>query len=58
MKRVKLDGKSSKKVTGASWAKPWQKRCPKCQAVVHVRKKTCDCGHPLIAATSPDRLLH
>jgi len=22
----------------------WKKTCPQCQAQVHVRKKTCDCG--------------
>jgi hypothetical protein len=24
---------------------PWHKRCPKCQAQVHVRKPNCQCGH-------------
>lgn len=23
----------------------WEKRCPKCKAVLHVRKQACDCGH-------------
>ena len=23
----------------------WTKKCPKCNAEVHVRKRTCDCGH-------------
>jgi hypothetical protein len=23
----------------------WKKKCPKCDAEVHVRKKICDCGH-------------
>jgi hypothetical protein len=23
----------------------WQKRCPKCGAQSHVRRKTCKCGH-------------
>lgn len=25
--------------------KPWQKVCPKCKALQHVRKQTCVCGH-------------
>src|SRR5258708_2201129 len=24
---------------------PWQKLCPKCRTVLHIRKLTCDCGH-------------
>ena len=23
----------------------WQKSCPKCKTLLHVRKKNCDCGH-------------
>jgi len=23
----------------------WKKKCPKCDAVLHIRKKTCSCGH-------------
>jgi len=23
----------------------WRKKCPKCGAEIHVRKKTCVCGH-------------
>jgi hypothetical protein len=23
----------------------WKKKCPKCDAEVHVRKKVCTCGH-------------
>jgi hypothetical protein len=23
----------------------WKKKCPNCDAEVHVRKKSCDCGH-------------
>ncbi len=36
-----------KKLTKDADAKPWQKTCPKCQALVHVRKKLCECGHAL-----------
>jgi Ribonuclease G/E len=27
--------------------KRYEKRCPKCQAVQHVRRRTCECGHVL-----------
>lgn len=27
--------------------RPWQKRCPRCRTIQHVRKKTCECGHRL-----------
>jgi hypothetical protein len=23
----------------------WKKKCPECDAEVHIRKKVCDCGH-------------
>jgi hypothetical protein len=23
----------------------WEKKCPKCGAQIHVRRKACDCGH-------------
>jgi hypothetical protein len=23
----------------------WKKRCPKCDAQVHVRREACECGH-------------
>lgn len=30
-------------------SRSWQKVCPKCRASVHVRRKTCDCGHTFAA---------
>src|SRR5262245_7647111 len=24
---------------------PWHRLCPKCHAMVHIRKTSCDCGH-------------
>ncbi|MBL8852046.1 MAG: hypothetical protein JNG89_20405 [Planctomycetaceae bacterium] len=24
---------------------PWQKICPRCRAVAHIRKKSCACGY-------------
>jgi len=23
----------------------YEKRCPRCRAILHVRKRVCDCGH-------------
>lgn len=31
--------------TDASPGHAWQKACPQCAGYVHVRRKTCDCGH-------------
>ena len=25
--------------------KSWNKKCPKCRVELHVRRKSCDCGH-------------
>jgi hypothetical protein len=25
----------------------YEKRCPKCHAIQHVRRRTCECGHVL-----------
>jgi ribosomal protein S27AE len=46
MQQLKPPSKSPEKKTvkGAD-VKPWQKICPKCQAIMHVRKKLCDCGY-------------
>jgi len=27
---------------------PWHTTCPKCHAVVHIRRKVCECGQALI----------
>jgi hypothetical protein len=34
-------------------AKPWQRVCPKCKALQHVRKKLCECGHSLAVGGRP-----
>ena len=50
MREVNRAAKSRKPTVSASDIKPWQKKCPKCRAVVHCRKSTCDCGHKFVAA--------
>lgn len=49
MGRIKSPPKSLKKKLKATDAnvKPWQRTCPKCQTLVHIRKQRCDCGHIL-----------
>jgi hypothetical protein len=45
MKGVKPKAKSATPAARDADTKPWQKTCPKCRMPLHVRKKTCDCGH-------------
>ena len=45
MQDVKPPSTPAKKMTKDGDVKPWQKGCPKCQALVHVRKKLCECGY-------------
>jgi len=54
MNGVESPPESLKKKTGVTnaAAKPWQTTCPKCQALVHIRKKLCDCGHALCSTPS------
>jgi hypothetical protein len=53
IKREKLLEKEKNTGTSASGISPWQKRCPKCNAVQHVRKAVCDCGHTFTVRARP-----
>ena len=53
MKRVKRDTSAGKTVKPASGVKSWQRVCPKCKALQHVRKKVCDCGHSFAVQARP-----
>ena len=53
MQEAKPALKSPKKMTRDSDTKPWQKKCPKCQALMHVRKKLCDCGYAFPSKRAP-----
>jgi len=33
--------------TAAAKLKHYEKRCPKCKTIQHVRRRTCECGHVL-----------
>ena len=46
VERIKRKAKAKKKTEKSPPArKAWQKPCPKCRTMQHVRKKTCECGH-------------
>jgi RNA polymerase subunit RPABC4/transcription elongation factor Spt4 len=45
MQEAKPRSKSPKKATTTTGVQSWQKICPKCRALIHIRKKLCDCGH-------------
>jgi len=40
----KMEGERKGKKANSSPHSYWQKRCPQCQAQLHVRKMTCVCG--------------
>ncbi len=45
MEQIKQTKETAQATPGVEAIKPWQKRCPGCRSVQHVRKKVCDCGH-------------
>lgn len=42
---IQRDKKDDKTKKPDNSARPWQKVCPKCKALQHVRKGACTCGH-------------
>lgn len=53
VKRNKPDGRVGKTLKSSGGAKPWQKICPKCKALQHVRKKVCGCGYSFANRVRP-----
>jgi hypothetical protein len=53
MKRIKVQVKPPAKAPAETSISPWQKICPKCKAVVHIRRKTCACGCHLGGTNRP-----
>lgn len=53
LERVKRNKKVKVAQKPTIQIKVWQKRCPKCRAVQHVRKKVCDCGHTFAHRAAP-----
>ena len=53
IKREKALAEVEKTAIPASGIAPWQKSCPKCSAVQHVRKTVCGCGHTFTVRARP-----
>ena len=53
IKREQLLAKEEKPATPASGIAPWQKSCPMCNALQHVRKTVCGCGHTFTVRARP-----
>jgi hypothetical protein len=53
IKREKLMAVADKNATPTNRITPWQKQCPKCSTVQHVRKTACVCGHRFTAQGRP-----
>jgi hypothetical protein len=52
MTRAKAGARSERRGKSATPTRTmhaWQRACPKCRALQHVRKKVCSCGHTLAA---------
>jgi hypothetical protein len=45
MQRLARKPKPHRTSADATELSPWQKICPRCRIVVHVRKKSCTCGY-------------
>jgi hypothetical protein len=53
IKREKALAEVEKTAIPASGIAPWQKCCPKCNTVQHVRKTVCGCGHTFTVRARP-----
>lgn len=53
IKHEKQLAKEEKTAMPASGMAPWQRKCPKCNAVQHVRKSVCGCGYTFITRARP-----
>jgi hypothetical protein len=45
MQHVKRHTKERRTSASIAELSPWQKICPRCKLVAHVRKKDCSCGY-------------
>lgn len=43
--RLRTEKKRQSIAKNASPQKSWLRKCPKCRAQVHVRRRVCECGH-------------
>jgi len=49
MESVKREQQKAETAPEPKKPKPWQRICPKCKSLQHVRKRICACGHELIS---------
>ena len=45
LKKERLAGEAKKAENKSTGPTSWQKACPNCKAILHVRKSRCECGH-------------
>lgn len=45
MQKIKSRPRSRPAASKVAELSPWQRVCPRCREIVHVRKKVCACGH-------------
>jgi hypothetical protein len=55
IKRMKSVQKPRMTATDATDIKPWHRVCPKCKAVVHIRRRICSCGNRFSTAKPPSK---
>jgi hypothetical protein len=53
MQKVRGRPKSRNDSPKAADLSPWQRMCPRCREVAHVRKKLCTCGHKFSVGPRP-----
>lgn len=53
IKREKLSADVEKKAAAVVGIASWQKCCPKCKTLQHVRKIVCGCGHAFAVRPRP-----
>ena len=55
LRRSKIGKPGAASAKPAGGAKSWQRICPKCKSLQHVRKKICNCGHTFAVRAAPPR---
>jgi hypothetical protein len=51
--RIQQEKSVEKPPKPTSSAKSWQRACPACKSLQHVRKKVCTCGHKFAVRSRP-----
>lgn len=53
LQKIQQAARAAKAAKPVAAARPWQRVCPKCKSVQHVRKKVCSCGHTFAVGVRP-----